>query len=65
MPRKVLKVEKPPLLFLEQALCGARLKNVPEVRAALNPKDFFTEREERNDSALKAWVNCPLFSIND
>uniref|UniRef100_A0A3Q3VJJ1 Uncharacterized protein n=1 Tax=Mola mola TaxID=94237 RepID=A0A3Q3VJJ1_MOLML len=57
MPRKVLKADKPPLLFLERALCGARLQNVPEVRAALNPKDFFTEREERNDSALKAWVS--------
>lgn len=58
MPRKATKTEKPPLLFLEQALCGARLQNVPEVRAALNPKDFFTEKQQHNSSALQSWVSC-------
>ncbi|XP_034382086.1 RAD9, HUS1, RAD1-interacting nuclear orphan protein 1 [Cyclopterus lumpus] len=54
MPRKALKTEKPPLLFLEHPVCGARLQNVPEVRAALNPKEFFTETQ--NSSALNSWV---------
>lgn len=54
MPRKALKTEKPPLLFLEQPVCGARLQNVPEVRSALNPKEFFTETQ--NSSALNSWV---------
>lgn len=57
MPRKAIKTEKPPLLFLERALCGARLQNVPEVRAALNPKDFFTESQEQHCSALTSWVS--------
>ncbi|XP_038595148.1 RAD9, HUS1, RAD1-interacting nuclear orphan protein 1 [Micropterus salmoides] len=57
MPRKAVKTEKPPLLFLERSLCGARLQNVPEVRAALNPKDFFTETQEHNSSTLKSWVS--------
>ncbi|XP_045928086.1 RAD9, HUS1, RAD1-interacting nuclear orphan protein 1 isoform X2 [Micropterus dolomieu] len=56
MPRKAVKTEKPPLLFLERSLCGARLQNVPEVRAALNPKDFFTETQEHNSSTLKSWT---------
>ncbi|XP_034719141.1 RAD9, HUS1, RAD1-interacting nuclear orphan protein 1 [Etheostoma cragini] len=56
MPRKAIKTEKPPLLFLEQPLCGARLQNVPEVRAALNPKEFFTESQAQNSSALNSWV---------
>ncbi|XP_070785417.1 RAD9, HUS1, RAD1-interacting nuclear orphan protein 1 [Enoplosus armatus] len=57
MPRKAIKTEKPPLLFLERSLCGARLQNVPEVRAALNPKDFFTETQEHNSSAPNSWVS--------
>ncbi|TKS90541.1 Tubby-related protein 3 [Collichthys lucidus] len=57
MPRKATKTEKPPLLFLERSLCGARLQNVPEVRAALNPKDFFTESQEQHSSALTSWVS--------
>ncbi|XP_051248376.1 RAD9, HUS1, RAD1-interacting nuclear orphan protein 1 [Dicentrarchus labrax] len=57
MPRKAIKTEKPPLLFLERTLCGARLQNVPEVRAALNPKEFFTETEAHNSSALNSWVS--------
>lgn len=63
MPRKAIKTEKPPLLFLERALCGARLQNVPEVRAAFNAKEFFTEKQEHNSSALKSWVSCSL-SLN-
>ncbi|XP_073337283.1 RAD9, HUS1, RAD1-interacting nuclear orphan protein 1 [Pagrus major] len=57
MPRKASKTDKPPLLFLERSLCGARLQNVPEVRAALNPRDFFTETPEHNSSALNSWVS--------
>lgn len=60
MPRKAIKTEKPPLLFLERTLCGARLQNVPEVRAAVNPKDFFPESQEHNSSALNTWVSCSL-----
>ncbi|XP_068572865.1 RAD9, HUS1, RAD1-interacting nuclear orphan protein 1 [Cebidichthys violaceus] len=56
MPRKALKTEKPPLLFLEQPVCGARLQNVPEVRAALNPKEFFTETPAQNSATLNSWV---------
>lgn len=63
MPRKAIKTEKPPLLFLERSLCGARLQNVPEVRAAFNAKEFFTEKQEHNSSALKSWVSCSL-SLN-
>ncbi|KAF3705230.1 RAD9, HUS1, RAD1-interacting nuclear 1 [Channa argus] len=55
MPRKATKTEKPPLPFVERPLCGAKLQNVPEVRAALNPKEFFTETH--NSSALNSWVN--------
>lgn len=54
MPRKALKTEKPPLLFLERSLGGGRGQNVPEVRAALNPREFFTEDQER--SGLHSWV---------
>ncbi|XP_044041762.1 RAD9, HUS1, RAD1-interacting nuclear orphan protein 1 [Siniperca chuatsi] len=57
MPRKAIKTEKPPLLFLERSLCGARLQNVPEVRAALNPKEFFTETQEHSSSVLNSWVS--------
>uniref|UniRef100_UPI0037E7F942 RAD9, HUS1, RAD1-interacting nuclear orphan protein 1 n=1 Tax=Semicossyphus pulcher TaxID=241346 RepID=UPI0037E7F942 len=57
MPRKALKTEKHPLLFQERSLCGARLQNVPEVRAALNPREFFTETQAQNSSALNSWVS--------
>uniref|UniRef100_A0A3Q3GL42 RAD9-HUS1-RAD1 interacting nuclear orphan 1 n=1 Tax=Labrus bergylta TaxID=56723 RepID=A0A3Q3GL42_9LABR len=58
MPRKASKTEKPPLLFLERSLCGARLQNVPEVRAALNPREFFTETATHDTSAaLSSWVS--------
>lgn len=63
MPRKAAKTEKPSLQFLERALGGARVQNVPEVRAALNPKEFFTEAEEHNRTALQNWVSV-LFSLN-
>nr|XP_020472415.1 RAD9, HUS1, RAD1-interacting nuclear orphan protein 1 [Monopterus albus]XP_020472416.1 RAD9, HUS1, RAD1-interacting nuclear orphan protein 1 [Monopterus albus]XP_020472417.1 RAD9, HUS1, RAD1-interacting nuclear orphan protein 1 [Monopterus albus] len=61
MPRKTIKTEKPPLLFQEQSLSGARFQNVPEVRAALNPKEFFTEAQAHNNSAFKSWVS-PQFN---
>ncbi|XP_033989446.1 RAD9, HUS1, RAD1-interacting nuclear orphan protein 1 [Trematomus bernacchii] len=54
MPRKAKKTEKPPLPFLEHPVRGVRLQNVPEVRAALNPKEFFTETQ--NSSSLNSWV---------
>ncbi|XP_026217543.1 RAD9, HUS1, RAD1-interacting nuclear orphan protein 1 [Anabas testudineus] len=57
MPRKATKTEKPSLLFLERPLCGARRQNVPEVRSALNPRDFFTERQTHNSTALTSWVS--------
>ncbi|CAJ1054688.1 RAD9%2C HUS1, RAD1-interacting nuclear orphan protein 1 isoform X1 [Xyrichtys novacula] len=57
MPRKAARIEKPPLLFLERALCGARLQNVPEVRAAINPREFFSETETHSRTACKSWVN--------
>lgn len=61
MPRKVTKTDKPPLLFAEQPVCGARLQNGPEVRAAINPKDFFTEKQEQSSSALHSWVRCVVY----
>lgn len=61
MPRKATKTQKPPLLFVERTLGGAKLQNVPEVRAALNPKDFFSETEERNSSAFSSWVRYLIF----
>ncbi len=57
MPRKAIKTQKPPLLFLERSLGGTKLQNVPEVRAALNPKEFFSEADdERTSSAFHSWV---------
>lgn len=56
MPRKkASKIDKSPLQFVERPVCGARLQNVPEVRAALNPREFFTETQ--NGSALNSWVS--------
>ncbi|XP_063316587.1 RAD9, HUS1, RAD1-interacting nuclear orphan protein 1 [Pelmatolapia mariae] len=63
MPRKVTKTAKPSLQFLERPLCGAKLQNVPEVRAALNARDFFTEAEAQSSSALNSWVR-PQFDIS-
>uniref|UniRef100_A0A3Q1G3D8 RAD9-HUS1-RAD1 interacting nuclear orphan 1 n=1 Tax=Acanthochromis polyacanthus TaxID=80966 RepID=A0A3Q1G3D8_9TELE len=56
MPRKVSKSDKPPLLFLERPVCGARLQNAPEVRAALNPREFFTETKALSTPSLNSWV---------
>lgn len=56
MPRKAAKTEKPPLLFLERTLGGGRIQNVPEVRAALNAREFFPENQEHSGSALHSWV---------
>ncbi|KAF6736654.1 hypothetical protein FQA47_016509 [Oryzias melastigma] len=61
MPRKVAKTEKPPLQFLERPLSGARLQNVPEVRAAINPREFFSQTH--STSALTSWVD-PQFDIS-
>ncbi|KAG7258369.1 hypothetical protein CRUP_015974, partial [Coryphaenoides rupestris] len=40
MPRKRRGTQKPPLLFVEQSLGGARVQAEPEVRAAVRPKSF-------------------------
>ncbi|XP_030006521.1 RAD9, HUS1, RAD1-interacting nuclear orphan protein 1 [Sphaeramia orbicularis] len=64
MPRKTTKTEKPPLLFLEPPVRGARIQNVPDVRAALNPKDYFTDtKETRNESVRNSWV-IPQFDAS-
>ncbi|KAG7497636.1 RAD9, HUS1, RAD1-interacting nuclear orphan protein 1 [Solea senegalensis] len=63
MPRKASKTEKPPLLFLERPLGGARLQKGPEVRTAVNPKDFFTETQAHSSSALHSWVS-PQFDTS-
>lgn len=63
MPRKASKTAKPPLLFLERPLNGARLQNVPDVRAALQPKEFFTETRAHSSSSLNAWVS-PQFDTS-
>ncbi|XP_019749250.1 RAD9, HUS1, RAD1-interacting nuclear orphan protein 1 [Hippocampus comes] len=61
MPRKSSKTAKPPLLFAEQPVCGARLPSSPEVRAALHPKEFFPEAQARRN--LSSWVN-PQFDAS-
>ncbi|KAM4523609.1 RAD9, HUS1, RAD1-interacting nuclear orphan protein 1 [Fundulus diaphanus] len=63
MPRKATKADKPALQFVERPVGGARLRNVPEVRAAVNPKDFFSETQTHNSSDLNAWVN-PQFDCS-
>ncbi|XP_033845791.1 RAD9, HUS1, RAD1-interacting nuclear orphan protein 1 [Periophthalmus magnuspinnatus] len=64
MPRKKIKTDKQPLRFLERPAGEARVQhNVPEVRAALNPKDFFKETQEHNGSSLNSWVN-PQFDTS-
>ncbi|XP_061814898.1 RAD9, HUS1, RAD1-interacting nuclear orphan protein 1 [Nerophis lumbriciformis] len=55
MPRKNSKTAKPPLLFVEQPLCGAGLQSGPEVRAAIHPKEYFTE-EGNSSTHLHSWV---------
>ncbi|KAM8909674.1 RAD9, HUS1, RAD1-interacting nuclear orphan protein 1 isoform 1-T3 [Spinachia spinachia] len=56
MPRKAVKIDKRPLVFAEEPVRGARLQNGPEVRAALNPKEFFSQTQAENSSALTSWV---------
>ncbi|XP_061768001.1 RAD9, HUS1, RAD1-interacting nuclear orphan protein 1 [Nerophis ophidion] len=55
MPRKNSKTAKPPLLFVEQPLCDAGLQSGPEVRAAIHPKEYFTEEGNRS-THLHSWV---------
>ncbi|XP_068613681.1 RAD9, HUS1, RAD1-interacting nuclear orphan protein 1-like [Brachionichthys hirsutus] len=62
MPRKATKTAKPPLLFLEPPLRGARFQDVSEVRAAFNPKECVTEKREHN-SAHNSWVS-PQFNCS-
>ncbi|XP_015231267.1 PREDICTED: RAD9, HUS1, RAD1-interacting nuclear orphan protein 1 [Cyprinodon variegatus] len=61
MPRKATKADKPALQFLERPVGGSRLQNVPEVRAAVNPKDFFSETQTRDFSEICSWVD-PQFT---
>lgn len=64
MPRKKIKIKKEPLRFLERPAGEARVHhNVPDVRAALNPKDFFTEAQEQSGSSLNSWVS-PQFDTS-
>lgn len=58
MPRKGAKTEKPALLFLERPVRAAKLQNVPAVRAAINPKEFFTETQLQHGSTLHSWVSA-------
>uniref|UniRef100_A0A1A8QTZ3 RAD9-HUS1-RAD1 interacting nuclear orphan 1 n=1 Tax=Nothobranchius rachovii TaxID=451742 RepID=A0A1A8QTZ3_9TELE len=62
MPRKVSKTDKPALTFVERPLGGARRRNLPEVRAAINPRDFFNETQ-KHSSTLDSWVN-PQFDCS-
>ncbi|KAM3858955.1 RAD9, HUS1, RAD1-interacting nuclear orphan protein 1 [Diretmus argenteus] len=57
MPRKTRKTQKPPLLFLEPPLRGARVHNEPEVRSAFTPKVFIAERQSHNSTASSSWVS--------
>ncbi|KAM8883005.1 RAD9, HUS1, RAD1-interacting nuclear orphan protein 1 [Synchiropus picturatus] len=61
MPRKTNKTEKPPLRFRERPRGGANLQNFPEVRAALNPKDYFAETQA--SSTCTSWVS-PQFDTS-
>ncbi|XP_061662210.1 RAD9, HUS1, RAD1-interacting nuclear orphan protein 1 [Syngnathoides biaculeatus] len=61
MPRKSSKTRMPPLLFVERPACGKRLQPAPEVRAALHPKEFFSDTSKRSD--LASWVN-PQFDTS-
>lgn len=63
MPRKAKKTEKSPLPFLEPPVRGARLQNVPEVRAALNPKEFFKETRD-SSSSLNSWVSSFILNTS-
>lgn len=59
MPRKTKKTEKQPLRFLERPVGEARVQIIPDVRAAINPKDFFSETQRHNGSSLNSWVCRP------
>ncbi|MED6274563.1 hypothetical protein CHARACLAT_017761 [Characodon lateralis] len=63
MPRKAIKADKPALQFLERPVGGTRLQNVPEVRAAVNPKEFFSETQTQPSPDLNSWVN-PQFDYS-
>lgn len=64
MPRKAAKTEKPALLFLERSVRGAKVQHVPELRAALNPREFFTDTQTQHSSTLDSWVSCcSLFDL--
>ncbi|XP_041727239.1 uncharacterized protein LOC121557837 [Coregonus clupeaformis] len=50
--------QKPPLLFFEPPLDGARYHTVPQVRGALNPKSFlFEEQRQSSSTACCSWVS--------
>ncbi|KAM6984728.1 RAD9, HUS1, RAD1-interacting nuclear orphan protein 1 [Aplochiton taeniatus] len=61
MPRKskrsLLNSQKPPLLFLEPPLDGARHQNLPQVRGALNPKSFVDDRRLNTTARFTSWVS--------
>ncbi|XP_028306730.1 RAD9, HUS1, RAD1-interacting nuclear orphan protein 1 [Gouania willdenowi] len=58
MPRRGKKSEKPPLQFLERPVSVAKVqRHDPEVRAAFNPKEFFTESQTESSSVLNSWVS--------
>ncbi|XP_008398624.1 RAD9, HUS1, RAD1-interacting nuclear orphan protein 1 [Poecilia reticulata] len=63
MPRKAIKADKPALQFIERPVGGSKLQHAPEVRAAVNPKDFFPESLTHNSSDLNSWVN-PQFDCS-
>ncbi|KAM4712442.1 RAD9, HUS1, RAD1-interacting nuclear orphan protein 1 [Anableps anableps] len=63
MPRKAIKADKPALQFRERPVGGTRLQHAPEVRAAVNPKEFFSETQTHNSSDLNSWVN-PQFDCS-
>ncbi|XP_029901260.1 RAD9, HUS1, RAD1-interacting nuclear orphan protein 1 [Myripristis murdjan] len=57
MPRKKKTTLKRPLQFREAPLGGSRLQDLPEVRAAVNPKSFIGEGQSPNRSACNSWVS--------
>ncbi|XP_077449435.1 RAD9, HUS1, RAD1-interacting nuclear orphan protein 1 [Stigmatopora argus] len=61
MPRKSPKTAKPSLLFAEPPVSIAKLPSSPEIRAALHPKVFFTEKKASTN--LTSWVN-PQFDTS-
>ncbi|XP_054876354.1 RAD9, HUS1, RAD1-interacting nuclear orphan protein 1 [Poeciliopsis prolifica] len=63
MPRKAIKADTPALQFIERPVGGSKLQHAPEVRAAVNPKDFFPESLTHNSSDLNSWVN-PQFDCS-